>query len=85
MEDTNNTIFTHAKMEYTSQLIDNITPQIFDGISSIYEESKTYQKLHLDKSIVINNALGKLGALIAHQFIYLWFGIFLSAGISINS
>ena len=53
MEDTNNTIFTHAKMEYTSQLIDNITPQIFDGISSIYEESKTYQKLHLDKSIVI--------------------------------
>ena len=53
MEDTNNTIFTHAKMEYTSQLIDNITPQIFDGLSSIYDESKAYQKVHSDKSIVI--------------------------------
>ena len=34
MEDTNNTIFTYAKLEYTSQLIDNITPQIFDGLKS---------------------------------------------------
>ena len=53
MEDTNNTIFTHAKMEYTSQLIDNITPQIYDGINSIYDESKIYQKSHMDKSIVV--------------------------------
>ena len=53
MEDTNNTIFTHAKMEYTSQLIDNITPQMFDGIKSIYDESKVYHKSHSDKSIVV--------------------------------
>ena len=53
MEDNNNTIFTHAKMEYTSQLIDTLTPQMFDGIQSIYDETKIYQKSHLDKSIII--------------------------------
>ena len=29
MDDTNTPIFTHAKMEYTKQLIDILTPQIF--------------------------------------------------------
>ena len=49
----NNTIFTHAKMEYTSQLIDNISPHIFDGVKSIYDESKLYHKTHQNKSIVV--------------------------------
>ena len=36
MEESNNTIFTHAKLEYTAQLVDVITPNLFDGIKSIY-------------------------------------------------
>ena len=49
----NNTIFTHANMEYTSQLIDNISPHLFDGVKSIYDESKLYHKSHPNKSIVV--------------------------------
>ena len=52
MED-NNTIFTHAKMEYTSQLIENLTPHMFDGIKSIYDESKVYQNNNINTSILI--------------------------------
>ena len=37
MDDSNNTIFTHAKMEYTAQLIDVLTPNFFDGVKSIYD------------------------------------------------
>ena len=40
MDDSNNTIFTHAKIEYTAQLIEVLTPNFFDGIKSIYDESK---------------------------------------------
>ena len=40
-------------MEYTSQLIDNISPHIFDGVKSIYDESKLYHKNHPNKSIVV--------------------------------
>ena len=32
MEDQNSPILTHAKMEYTNQLIDILTPHFFDGI-----------------------------------------------------
>ena len=39
MEEQNAPIFTHAKMEYTNQLIDILTPQLFDGIKSIYDEA----------------------------------------------
>ena len=49
----NNTIFTHAKMEYTSQLIDNISPHLFDGMKSIYDESNLYHKSHPNKSILV--------------------------------
>ena len=44
MDESNNTIFTHAKMEYTSQLVEILTPQFFDGIKSIYDESKTVHR-----------------------------------------
>ena len=57
MED-NNTIFTHAKMEYTSQLIENLTPHMFDGIKSIYDESKVYQNNN-DFLKVINTIRGE--------------------------
>ena len=44
MDETKNTIFTHAKMEYTAQLIDVLAPNFFDGIKSIYDESKTVHR-----------------------------------------
>ena len=44
MDDSNNTIFTHAKMEYTAQLVDVLTPNFFDGIKSIYDEAKTVHR-----------------------------------------
>ena len=44
MDESNNAIFTHAKMEYTAQLVDVLTPNFFDGIKSIYDESKTVHR-----------------------------------------
>ena len=44
MEESNNTIFTHAKLEYTAQLVDVIAPNLFDGIKSIYDEAKTVHR-----------------------------------------
>ena len=41
MDETYNALFTHAKMEYTAQLIDVLAANFFDGIKSIYDESKT--------------------------------------------
>ena len=40
MEDQSAPILTQAKREYTSQLVSILTPQIFDGLKSIYDESK---------------------------------------------
>ena len=40
MEELNTPIFAQAKVEYTAQLIDILYPHIFDGVKSIYDESK---------------------------------------------
>ena len=40
MEDTNIPVFAQAKIEYTKQLIDILYSHMFDGIKSIYDESK---------------------------------------------
>ena len=40
MEELNTPIFAQAKVEYTSQLVDILYPHMFDGIKSIYDESK---------------------------------------------
>ena len=40
MEELNTPIFAQAKVEYTSQLIDVLYSHMFDGIKSIYDESK---------------------------------------------
>tara|TARA_B100001287_G_scaffold271377_1_gene271585 strand:+ start:599 stop:2218 length:1620 start_codon:yes stop_codon:yes gene_type:complete len=40
MEELNTPIFAQAKVEYTKQLIDILYPHMFDGIKSIYDESK---------------------------------------------
>ena len=53
MEENNTHIFSQAKMEYTKQLIDVLTPHLFDGIKSIYDESKTVYKTNRNKSILL--------------------------------
>ena len=40
MEELNTPIFAQAKVEYTSQLVDMLYPHMFDGVKSIYDESK---------------------------------------------
>ena len=40
MEALNTPIFAQAKVEYTKQLIEILYPHIFDGVKSIYDESK---------------------------------------------
>ena len=52
MDETNTNIFTHAKLEYTSQLIDTLTPHIFDGVKSVYDEAKIVHKTNTTVSIL---------------------------------
>jgi hypothetical protein len=40
MEELNTPIFAQAKVEYTAQLVDILYTHMFDGVKSIYEESK---------------------------------------------
>ena len=40
MEDLNVPIFAQAKVEYTNQLVDVLYPHMYDGVKSIYDESK---------------------------------------------
>ena len=40
MEELNTPVFAQAKIEYTAQLIDLLYSHMFDGVKSIYEESK---------------------------------------------
>jgi len=44
MEDTNSSIFVQAKIEYTKQLINNLQSHLFDGVKSIYDDSKEIYK-----------------------------------------
>ena len=53
MDETIAPIFTQAKMEYTSQLIDVLTPQIFDGLKSIFDEANTMYKTNTSKSLIV--------------------------------
>ena len=39
--DSNIPVFAQAKIEYTKQLVDVLYPHMYDGIKSIYDESKT--------------------------------------------
>ena len=47
MEDLNVPIFAQAKLEYTNQLVDVLYPHMYDGIKSIYDESKV---IHIKKT-----------------------------------
>ena len=53
MDEHNASIFTHAKMEYTNQLIDVLTPQLFDGIKSIYDEAKKVNNINNQPILVL--------------------------------
>ena len=44
MEDTNSSIYVQAKIEYTKQLINNLQYHFFDGVKSIYDDSKEIYK-----------------------------------------
>ena len=52
MEYTNSSIFVQAKIEYTKQLIDHIQSYIFDGVKSIYDDSKDLYKENSSSSIL---------------------------------
>ena len=52
MEENSTSIFTQAKIEYTQQLIDILTPNMFDGIKSIYDESKIVFSTQTTNSIL---------------------------------
>ena len=58
MDNINVPVFAQAKVEYTKQLIDILYNHIFDGFSSIYNESK---KIYLTKTgVPILNIFRKL-------------------------
>ena len=50
MEDSNSSIYVQAKIEYTKQLINNIQSHIFDGVKSIYDDSKELYKKNSSSS-----------------------------------
>ena len=53
MDEQNSPIFSQAKLEYTNQLIDTLTPHIFDGIKSIFDEAKTVNSVNKRQSITL--------------------------------
>ena len=52
MDENNGIIFTNAKLEYTNQLIDNLSSHFFDGIKSIYDESKTISRISTSRTLL---------------------------------
>ena len=61
MEETNVPIFAQAKIEYTNQLVDILYPHMYDGIKSIYDESKLiYRKKNLPIFILFRELLEKV-------------------------
>jgi hypothetical protein len=50
--DNNSSIYSLAKIEYTKQLIDILTQHLFDGIKSIYDESKIVFSQQTTKSVL---------------------------------
>ena len=48
----NNSIYVQAKIEYTKQLINHIFTHIFDGVKSIYDDSKDLYKENSSSSVL---------------------------------
>ena len=62
MEDLNVPIFAQAKIEYTNQLIDILYPQMYDGVKSIYDESKVlyYKKKSVPVNLIFRELLERV-------------------------
>jgi len=61
MEELNTPIFAQAKVEYTAQLIDILYPHMFDGVKSIYNESKIlYQNRKTPVLLIFRELLEKV-------------------------
>lgn len=52
MEDSKSSIYVQAKIEYTKQLINHIHSHLFDGIKSIYDDSKDIYKENSSSSLL---------------------------------
>lgn len=68
---------------FTWQIDQSYVSESNGGWSTLFKTKEELDKLGF-KEVIVENWLGKLGALLAHQFIYKWFGIasFLFVGIS---
>ena len=53
MEELNVPIFAQAKVEYTNQLVDVLYPHMYDGVKSIYEESKVIHRKKTSTPILL--------------------------------
>ena len=61
MEELNTPIFAQAKVEYTAQLVDMLYPHMFDGVKSIYDESKLlYGKKKMPILLIFRELLEKV-------------------------
>ena len=52
MDDIHNTTLSYAKMEYTTQLVEILTPHIFDGVKSIYDEAKIVKRTNKTQTLL---------------------------------
>ena len=50
--DSNSSIFVQAKIEYSKQLINTLKPHMYDGIKSIYDDSKDIYKENSSTSLL---------------------------------
>ena len=61
MEELNTPIFAQAKVEYTAQLVDILYPHMFDGVKSIYDESKLlYDRKKMPILLIFRELLEKV-------------------------
>ena len=61
MEELNTPIFAQAKVEYTAQLVDMLYPHMFDGVKSIYDESKLlYSRKKMPILLIFRELLEKV-------------------------
>ena len=61
MEELNTPIFAQAKVEYTAQLVDMLYPHMFDGVKSIYDESKLlYSRKKIPILLIFRELLEKV-------------------------
>ena len=54
MDDSSVPIFAQAKLEYTKQLVDVLYMNMYDGLRSIYDDSK---KLYTQKSTYVQSSM----------------------------